>query len=161
MCEMLGNYHFVRSQFSAAAQEYEAVLSRDTSNLLVRQRLIVCYIGQAQFDNALSLFLTLLESSPAGIMRPVKLSGDCPCQTLLLQMEQDYLPGSRNADCCIAMGILLALHDPQRSVPFFKQAVLDHAKRNTLNRILCLLSQQRSSGRTRTNLNKSSTLSNN
>ena len=141
---MLGNYYYLRSLFKAATREYEAALDEEPGNISVQKRLMVCYVGQEQLGNALSIFLSLVEGDFQDITQSAELSEDCPYQKLLLQQERQYLAGSRNTQCCIAMGILAAFHDLPRSIHCFEQAVMNLTEKKWLDRVLHRLYQYNS-----------------
>jgi tetratricopeptide (TPR) repeat protein len=140
MSEMLANHYFLSRNYQSALCEYENVLHKNSDNLLVKKRLIICYIQNGLLSNALNLFIDLLRRDSNIFVKSNGYRDYCPCRDLIFEFENKQTSGIDNYEVNLSLGILWFYCNANNSIEYFIQAEKLNPNQKKLNHVIRIIS---------------------
>lgn len=140
MNEMLANQYFIAERFQDASKEYEEVLKVNTTNNLVKKKLILCYLQIGNLSSALKLFIELISTSINTIIENEINIYNQPCKKMIHMLEN--MPSSiAEEDKLLILGILWMYCDVNISKYYFKKLNYTIPNDKNIITILTILNQ--------------------
>ena len=140
MSEMLANHYFLSRNYQSALCEYENVLHKNSDNLLVKKRLIICYIQNGLLSNALNLFIDLLRRDSNIFVKSNGYRDYCPCRDLIFKYENKQTSGIDNYEVNLSLGILWYYLDINNSLEYLIKAERLNPNQKKLNQVIRTIS---------------------
>lgn len=140
MSEMLANHYFLTRNYQSALCEYENVLNKNSDNLLVKKRLIICYVQNGLLSNALNLFIDLLRRDSNIFVKSNGYRSYCPCRDLIFEFESKQTSGEDNYKINLSLGILWFYCDANTSLEYLIKSERLNPNKNKLNQAIKLIS---------------------
>jgi len=119
MSEMLGNQYFMIRKFAEAIPIFESVLEKDTSNISIVKKLILCYIYTNQLEKAFNYFSALVMMDISTISDTDLEKDDCPCKEIIEHVERISANYLNEESLNLALGMLWLYCNPKNSLKFF------------------------------------------
>jgi len=123
MYEMLGNQYFLARRYENAVDAYKKVLNKDNGNKSVRRRLIICYSQVNRIDEALDVFISLVEDDVDYIINTDPVGEDCPCPELVSDLENKLDKENADRNVYVQLGMLWLFCSPKKSIDHFATAL--------------------------------------
>jgi tetratricopeptide (TPR) repeat protein len=123
MSEMLANYHFIVRNYCNAVPELEEELLKKPFNKPIMKKLIICYTQTNKLQQALNLFIQLIEEDINFIIDTDHEYEDCPCPDLIAMIENETIKRDTLIDKYIELGILWLYCDKEESFKYFMKAI--------------------------------------
>lgn len=139
MSEMLGNHYFQLKDYSLAEHTYEKLSSRELSELKILKRLIICYTQTDKLEKALKLFIQLIESDINTIIRTDSNEEFCPCNNLILSIENGNIKYENEFQTFTVLGILWLYCNYKTSLKYFKMAIDEEPTNELLQKAIKLI----------------------
>lgn len=150
---MLANHYFLSGNYQSALCEYENVLNKNSDNLLVKKRLIICYIQNGLCSNALNLFLDLLRRDANIFIKSNGYQDYCPCYDLIFEFENKQTSGMDNYEVNLSLGILWFYCNANNSIEYFIKAEKLNPNQKKLNNVIRIISDKILSNETHQKIN--------
>ena len=83
MSEMLANRYFFARRFADAVDGFEAVLRKKPDHVLVRKKLLVCYVYTGRLPEAIQLAVGLMQKDAEALMQTDLEAEGFPCQSMV------------------------------------------------------------------------------
>lgn len=123
MSEMLGNQYFMARKYSEAEEVFLECLRKDTDNVLIKKKLIICFTQTGQIENALRLFEQFVDSNIDIILSTNPVIDDCPCPELVYDLEKNINSVEEINSKELILGILWLYCNIEKSIKYFDDAV--------------------------------------
>lgn len=153
MSEMLANHYFLSRNYQSALCEYENVLHKNSDNLLVKKRLIICYIQNGLISNALNLFADLLRKDASIFTNSNGYRDYCPCRDLIFNFENKQTSGIDNYEVNLSLAILWFYCNVNNSIEYFIKAEKLNPNQKKLKQIIRIISDTILSNEIHTKIN--------
>lgn len=134
--EMLGNQYFLMRKYLAASRELETALQKESSNLPVLKKLIICYTQTNRPYEALSLFCGLISQNMESIAETAFNTEDCPCTGLIGEVESGKVRYEDKFVTNCMLGILWLFCDIEISLRYMRQASKLNKENSLLDKII-------------------------
>lgn len=139
MSEMLGNHYFQLRDFVLAERIYEKLSQNQLSDLSIIKKLIICYTQTYNLDKALELLLLLIKKDINTILNSNRKEDDCPCNDLILQIENRKIKYPSDQETYISLGILWLYCNHTTSTNYFQMALNENPENKNLIKVITFL----------------------
>lgn len=139
MSEMLGNHYFLSRNFIFAEKTYEKIPAYHTSNLKVLKKLIICYTQTHKIAKALQYLLVLMAKDISTIVENNRKDDDCPCNELILKIENDEIKYSTDEEKYTALAILWIYCNHKTSLNYFQMALNENLQNKNLIKMISFI----------------------
>lgn len=136
MSEMLGNHYFQVRNFMLAEQTYEKLSLNQLSDFKILKKLIICYTQTYKLDKALKTFNLLIEKDINTIIYSNRRDEDCPCDDLILKIENSEVKYSTDEQKYTALAILWMYCNHKTSLNYFQKALDENPRNKSLNKVI-------------------------
>lgn len=138
MNEMLANQYFIVERFEDAYQQFEEVLKVNPSNVLVKKRLILCYIYLGKVEQAFELFTEVLTTNINILIENEIDVYDQPCKRMIHKL-QNLSSDITDTDKLTQLGILWMYCNVNTSKIYFEQLINKIPNDKKLTTILTII----------------------
>jgi tetratricopeptide (TPR) repeat protein len=145
MSEMLANYHFIVRNYCNAIPELEEELQKNPFSKPIKKKLIICYTQTNKLQQAIKLFIQLIEEDINFIIETDQQYEDCPCPDLIAMIENETIPRANILNRYLELGILWLYCDREESYKYFLKAIELDKNNKTLLTIIDLLQKPKRS----------------
>lgn len=153
MSEMLGNYYFHIRNF-ASALSYLEKANKNNPNKFICKKMIICYLTLNNVEQALNLFLNVIEEDLDFIINTHLEEEDCPCPNLIYEIENENRKTFlSDYELFITLGILYAYCDIDKSIDYLKLGKEQNQQNIKLEKIINILFQKSNSKKSFINKN--------
>lgn len=139
MSEMLANHYFLVRNFISAKSIFESLLKKDSSNKLIRKKLIICYITTGEIEKALNLFLSQIKDDIDFLIDTDIHSEDCPCPEIISEIENQEKLFKNEIEKTAALGMLWLYCSLEKSTEYFKKAEINDPEETRFKEIGSIL----------------------
>lgn len=119
MSEMLGNQFFMARNYPAAQKELEEVYLKESNNISVKKKLLICYTQTGKLQEAINLFFELIKENIEDIVNTDPIKDDCPCQELIEKIERLYHLENPSTEHLLILAIIWLYCDEHKSLEYF------------------------------------------
>lgn len=139
MSEMLGNHYFQLKNYFLAEQSYEKEFLRGSSENRILKRLIICYTQTNKIPEAQKLLLQLIEQDINIVLKTNINEEFCPCDELIVDIENGVIKYESNFDTYCVLGILWLFCNYENSLKYFQLASKEQPSDEIIAKILNLI----------------------
>ncbi len=139
MSEMLGNHYFQLKNYFLAEQSYEKVFFNNLPENRILKRLIICYTQTKKILSAQKLLLQLIEKDINIILGTNIKEEFCPCNDLILDIENGKIKYESDFEKYGVLGILWLFCDYNKSLQYFESAFRINPNDDMINKILMII----------------------
>jgi tetratricopeptide (TPR) repeat protein len=122
MSEMLGNQYFMARNYGEAQKYLLPAYERDSSNKLVKRKLVICFFMTGNVQKAFDFFFELISEDIEYITKADPISDDCPCHEIIRELNLENLPEAHQFEQLVLRGIIWLFCNPKQSLTFFEKA---------------------------------------
>ena len=141
MSEMLGNHYFISRNFFFAEKIYEKLPIYHSSNPKVLKKLIICYTQTHKITKALQYLLFLMARDIGTILEKNGNDEDCPCNDLILKIENNEIKYSTEEEKYTALAILWIYCNHKTSLNYFQIALNENPQNKYLIKMISFIKE--------------------